>query len=312
MDSAAETQFKNAFQILDAVFLALGLASNLFVCFIMTRCSLARKSISNFYILQLSVTEVVYRTVLAALKIYTVNGKRHLISDTECKILILWPEAMCAAIFILLAGIAMDRKKHIINPLKAMAMDKHRKTRIVFIWLFALTISIPTSLTASVNPRLQLQNSTEELLLLCLLPRGQLLSKISFTIYSLFGFVVPLAIILRSYYQIYIYLRERAKTRKLNASYIRSKYRALRMMVHIILSFLLSWGPVMCSTLATVYGATVRIGDISVKHITICISLTSSIINPVIYSFGNVNFRSEVVRTFRSFILKVRWQRDLR
>lgn len=122
MNSAA-TQFQKASQTLDSVFLALGLASNLFVCFIMIRCKLTKKSISNFYVFQLSVAEVVYRTALAVLEIYFLNrNNHHLISDAECKVIIFWRQAFCAAVFILLVGIATDRKEHIINSIKAMTM----------------------------------------------------------------------------------------------------------------------------------------------------------------------------------------------
>ena len=311
MNSAA-TQFQKASQTLDSVFLALGLASNLFVCFIMIRCKLTKKSISNFYVFQLSVAEVVYRTALAVLEIYFLNrNNHHLISDAECKVIIFWRQAFCAAVFILLVGIATDRKEHIINSIKAMTMNKHRKTRIAFIWLFALILSIPMSLSATLSPRLKMlgrQNIYEKPLFVCLLPRGRLSSMISVIIYFFFAFFVPLAIISRSYYQIFIYLRDRAKTRKLSAFYIRSKYKALSMLVIITASFLLSWGPLMCSTLATAYDFKVRTGDISVMKIAISISLTSSFIHPFIYSFGNANFRSEVVRTFRSCISKARFQ----
>ena len=43
--------------------------------------------------------------------------------------------------------------------------------------------------------------------------------------------------------------------------------------------------------LAKVYGASVRFGDIPVKQIALSISLSSSVIYPVLYSFGNANFR---------------------
>ena len=51
--------------------------------------------------------------------------------------------------------------------------------------------------------------------------------------------------------------------------------------------------------LAKVYGADVRFGGISVKQVAVSISLTSSVIHPVLYSFGNANFQCEIVRTFR-------------
>lgn len=299
-----EENLQNALLTFDSVFLALGLASNLFVCFIMTRRKLTRKSISNFYIFHLSVAEVVYRMALAVLKIFVSERSYRFISNAECQAMTFWPNAMCAAVFVLLAGIAMDRKDHIINPLKILAMDTHQKTRIVLIWLFSVAISTPTLFSARVNPRLNSDTrdntSVSTTVFICVLPRGSLLSQISFTIYFLFAFIVPLTIIAHSYCKIFIYLRERAKTRKLSESYIRSKYKALRMLILIIVSFLLSWGPVMFCNLATVYGAIVRVGNISVKQISISISLTSSVIHPVLYSFGNANFRSEVVRTFRS------------
>lgn len=160
-------------------------------------------------------------------------------------------------------------------------------------------------LSVHVNPRLNnvgQDNSSQPAatpMFICVLPRGILLSQISFTIYFLFAFVVPLSITTNSYCKIFIYLRKRATISTMSACYIRSKYKALRMLVLIVVSFLLSWGPIMFTDLATVFGVKARIEGISAKQIAISISLTSSVIHPVLYSFGNANFRWEVVRTFR-------------
>lgn len=79
--------------VFDSVLLALGLASNLFVCFMMARGKLIRKSLSNFYIFHLSVAEVLYRMVLVILKILTSMIDYRLISNTECKAMAFWPDA---------------------------------------------------------------------------------------------------------------------------------------------------------------------------------------------------------------------------
>lgn len=71
------------------------------------------------------------------------------------------------------------------------------------------------------------------------------------------------------------------------------------MLVMVVVGVLLSWGPIMFSDLARVYGARFKVRDISLKQVTVSISLTSSVIHPVLYSFGNANFRCEVERVFR-------------
>ena len=172
------------------------------------------------------------------------------------------------------------------------------------------------------NPRLNnvgQDNSSQPAatpMFICVLPRGILLSQISFTIYFLFAFVVPLSITTNSYCKFFIYLRKRATISTMSACYIRSKYKALRMLVLIVVSFLLSWGPIMFTDLATVFGVKARIEGISAKQIAISISLTNSVIHPVLYSFGNANFRWEVVRTFRRckmwILTKIDWAFCLR
>lgn len=298
---------EHIFLVFDSVFLALGLASNLFVCFIMTRRKLVGKNLSNFYIFHLAMAEIVYRMVTAVLRIFTSMIDPRLLSHGDCKAMTFFPHATCATVFILLAGIAMDRENHIMNPLKTLGRTGHRKKRIASIWLFSMAISFPMIFGAHVNPLVTYgtgqDNSSQPISItpafICVLPRKSFASQISFTIFFFFAFVAPLSIITASYWKIFIFLRKRATKRTMSPCCIRSKYNALRMLVLIVVSLLLSWGPFMLLELAKVYGARVRFEDISVKEIAMSISLTSSVIHPVLYSFGNANFRWEVVRTFR-------------
>ena len=101
----------NIFLVFDSVFLSLGLASNLFVCFIMTRRKLVGKNLSNFYIFHLSMAEVIYRFTMAVVRIFTSRIDFRLLSHGECKAMQFFPHATCATVFFLLTGIAMDRKK---------------------------------------------------------------------------------------------------------------------------------------------------------------------------------------------------------
>ena len=295
------------FLVFDSVFLSLGLASNFFVCLIMTRRKLVGKNLSNFYIFHLSMAEVIYRFTTAVVRIFTSRLDFRLLTHGECKAMEFFPYATCATVFFLLAGIAMDRKNHIVNPLQNLGLTGHRKKRIVSIWLLSVAISFPIIFGAYVNPlvmRIKRQDNSSEPIsitpaFLCVLPRRSFASKISFTIYFFLAFVAPLSIITTSYWKIFIFLRNRATKRVMSPCYIRSKYNALRMLVSIVVSFLFSWGPFMFLELAKVYGAKVRFGHINVKQIVVSISLTSSVIHPVLYSFGNANFRCEVVRTFK-------------
>ena len=205
----------------------------------------------------------------------------------------------------------MDRKVHIIKPLKNLALTKHRKIRVASIWAFSLAISTPFLFSAHINRPLNgvSRNTSVTLTLsrhisaaprfVCIISHEKLRSQISFTIYFLLAFVAPLSIITHSYGKIFMYLRKRAAQRRRSACYIRSKYKALRMLLIIVISFLFSWGPVMFSDLATAFGVMVRTENIPIKKLVVSISLTSSVINPLLYSFGNAYFRWEVVRVFR-------------
>lgn len=290
--------------IFDSVFLTLGLASNLFVLFIMTRRKLIKKNISNFYIFHLALTEVLYRLALIVLKIFNSTVESNLISNAECKAMTFWPNVTCAVVFVLLAGIALDRKNHIINPLKNLALGKHRSTKIVMIWFFSVAVSFPLIFGADLTPKQKSAtqiNSSDSVpeAFTCLLPRGKRSSKISFTLYFLFAFIVPLSIITTSYCKIFLYLRKRAAKQNMSPCYVRSKCKALRMLVLVVVGVLLSWGPIMFSDFASIYGARFKVRDVPLKQVTMSISLTSSVIHPVLYSFGNANFRCEVERAFR-------------
>ena len=140
------------FLVFDSVFLSLGLASNLFVCFIMTRRKLVGKNLANFYIFHLSMAEVIYRFTMAVVRIFTSRIDFRLLSHGECKAIQFFPHATCATVFFLLAGIAMDRKNHIVNPLQNLGRTGHRMKRIASIWLFSVAISFPIIFGAHVNP----------------------------------------------------------------------------------------------------------------------------------------------------------------
>lgn len=182
---------EHIFLVIDSVFLALGLASNLFVCFIMTRRKLVGKNLSNFYIFHLAMAEIVYRMVTAVLRIFTSMIDPRLLSHGECKAMTFFPHATCATVFILLAGIAMDRENHIMNPLKTLGRTGHHKKRIASIWLFSMAISFPMIFGAHVNPLVTYgtgqDNSSQPISItpafICVLPRKSFASQISFTIF---------------------------------------------------------------------------------------------------------------------------------
>lgn len=121
--------------------------------------------------------------------------------------------------------------------------------------------------------------------------------QISFTIYFLFAFVVPLLCIVICYSRIIFFLWRKAKTtRMLNRYTAKAKLRAIVMFVKVFLSFLISWGPVMILDMIVSYakpGSTriYYVRTFPARPLFNCITLTSSIFNPIIYAFGDASFR---------------------
>ena len=320
--SDQETYFSTLFSI-SCTFVALGAVENIIVCCVLVTGKIGRSptKLSNFFILNLSIADLVFRSITF------LRQKKHRqnldsSSPVHCQ-LVIFSQFTCAAVtFVLLTGIAIDRYVHILFPLRALTIKTRKYLIVIFIWFYALVICSGFMVSASLSPRIKL-HAQQHILSnssLNLTSNGTAVSsdsnpfrrhctpgkpdslerKVAFTVYFLFAFVVPLTVITFAYTKITVFLWKRTKmNNSVNSSCAKAKLKATRMLVLVVFSFLISWGPIMILDIFESYPTKKRKSTyekLPLRPLFVCISQTSSIFYPFIYAFCDANFRKNLRR----------------
>lgn len=307
--------FNTVLNVIRNILLFAGIVSNLLVCTVMIKKK-DRKTLSKFFIFNLALADFVFR-ILGIYKRIVEEVNDGAISPPHCKAVVFFQYTCETVLFALLAGIAMDRGKNIVHPLQSFKTRYcHRKKAIILIWIYAVSISAGFVYSAT-SRRLMRQftgygnNSTTDnitntkaphrVLTLkshrahCIAgPHGSLRSQIAFTIYFVCGFLVPLCIMIISYTRVFCFLSNRAKHSILNRSVVKSKFKTLLILVMLVFSFVVSWGPITMLDLIQSYIHPGQ-GGRWLRPLTECLCYSSSILNPVFYAFGNESFRKEAI-----------------
>lgn len=319
--SDQKTYFTTLFG-LSCAFVALGAVENIVVCCVLATGRIGRSptKLSNFFILHLAITDLVFRAVNFLRR--TADRENLDASAVHCQLAI-FSQFTCAAVaFVLLTGIAIDRYIHILFPLRSLTMKTRKYLVIISIWFYALMICSGFICSATISPRPQFPRSQRYLLsnslsnltrnatvssdskplrIHCIPGKaGSLERKVAFTVYFVFAFVVPLILIMFAYTKITVFLWKRTKTNNaINSSMAKAKLKAIQMFVLVVFSFLISWGPVMILDMLASYPT--KRGRITYQKLPLrplfeCISQTSSIFHPFIYAFCDANFRRNLRR----------------
>ena len=299
------------------IFLITAMASNLLVCFVMMKTKGHRKTLSKFFIFNLAITDILFKI----LEIYELITER--VTDGlpffHCKITVFCQYICAAVLFNLLAGIAVDRSKHIIYPLQSFKHRRnyHGKRIVALIWLYALIISAAFLYSAtsikltrhfhatgediSQGSANNTNVSTEALTFTspkthCVAgPRVSDGSQIAFTIYFVLGFLVPLCTMAICYTRVFYFLSNRAKNTMLNKSVVKSKLKTVFTLLLLVLSFLVSWGPILMLDLLESFVVLDRDAELWLRPLVEVLCLSNSVLNPFIYAFGNASFRTQVI-----------------
>ena len=309
--------FNTVLNVFRNILLIAGIISNLLVCTVMMKKKDQRKTLSKFFIFNLALADLVFR-ILGIYKNIVEQLKDGAISPSHCKVVVFFQYSCETVLFALLAGIAMDRGKNIIRPLQSFKNRYcHRKKAIILIWIYAVSISAGFIYSAT-SRRLTREfkrsgnNSTTDNIMNkkapdttlifrsrrshCIPgPHGSPRSQIAFSIYFVCGFLVPLCIMIISYTRVFCFLRSRAKHSMLNRSVVRSKFKTLFILVTLVFSFVISWGPITVLDLIQSYIHPWQDVGVWLRPVAECLCYSSSILNPVFYAFGNESFMKEAI-----------------
>ena len=286
--------------------IVLGVILNGAICFVMLRGKRYKKNTSNFFILHLSVIELVIRLLIGPIVVYSLVATSK-IESIQCKFLSLFSNTFASATFISLAAIATDRYQNIVYPMKALTSKGKTFHLVVLVWLYSIIVSIPAVVSVtSVSIRelletdgMDCKNCSNKRI--CDMPQNAI-AQVSTTSYFVFAFVVPLALIFVLYTKIVIVLHRRRNNGMMHKVTARSKSKAVRMLVLAVIGYALSLGPGALLAMLTSYGNLYNTSfyqKFAVSWMVEIVQLTSSLGNPLIYAYYNGDFRKDLVKLFR-------------
>ena len=289
-----------------SLFIMLGILVNGVVCYVMLRGKRYRKNTANFFILHLSVTELVLRLLILPIMVYSLVSNSEM-ENVHCKFLTFFTTIFGSAIFLSLAAIAVDRYQNIVHPMKALK-SKRKPVRLVLqVWLYATIVSSPFVICVKSSyikkiPEVQemdCENCVDKNL--CDVSQDTM-GQVSTTSYFILGFLVPLVVILVLYTKIFTYLHERSNSGMMHKVAARSKSKAIRMLIITVFGYVLSLGPTAVFAMLRSYGifsSTSFDVMLMVSWIVELVTYTGSLGNPLIYAYYNRDFRKELLRLLR-------------
>ena len=288
---------------INLLLIVLALTVNAFICYIMIRGKRYKRNRSNLFITHLSMVELVYRLLIFPLLIYlAVPSSR--IQSFHCKVVSFFSRTSASAIFVSLVAIAADRYHSILHPLKNLKSKRKPTLRICAVWVYAASVSIPIVVSERAVPVVKIPEARGMNCddcankMLCDTPENSL-GRSSTTLYFLLGFGIPLAVIIWFYTKVAIFLHRRGKNGMMHKVKARSKSKAVRMLIITVFGYVLSLGPYVVVAMLRSYGLfnETPFGIMFlINGLVDFASLTSSLVNPLIYSYYNGDFRKEIVR----------------
>ena len=301
----------NMLSVLSWILVVCGMLENAVICWILAHKKMCLKSFSNFHLLNLAITDILFRIISTP---ELLSGELIGRSDATCKIGEFGKYTTLAVTFALLAGIAFDRYIHIVHPLRARTVTwKHSRNLILMSWIYGALCSAP--FLYSTEWEVFVDEEISEKFWNCRDIPG-LPFQISLFVFVGCSFIIPLVFMGVVYSRIVIVLWRRARNKMINKNMANIKIRAVKMMVLIVFTYFITWGPkLLLKIVEDLYfiEVTSEEGDdegsteddelgkgketftfllLEVAFETL--SLASSILNPLIFGYYNRSFREEL------------------
>ena len=289
-----------------SVLTVLGIMSNVIVCYVMHRTKAILKNLSNFFIFCLAFQEVIFRVVIFPLSVVVKLPSTARYSPAAiCELTNFLSAAWCSAAFCCTSIIALDRHNNIVSPLKSRTQKHNPFIVLILLWLYVTVFSLPFVFSASWVNIIELSEASDELLeylgewshtRMCDLSRGWI-GPFSTTIYFVFSFLVPIVVISTAYVRIVACLSTRTERHQIQTAATKSKRKAIRMLILVVLGFVLCWGPKSVVSVLRSY----HVLDEERHHIIFVVTMltemmmySSSIVNPFLYAYYNGEFRKQI------------------
>ena len=294
----------------------MGIIANCTVCGVLVRKKRLVKNFSNFHLFNLALTDIIFRIALTPMQVTIENLEVKHGSNAVCKLGAFGTYTTLAVTFMLLLGIAFDRYVHIVHPIKARYITwRHSRNVVILSWFYAAVCSSPVLFSMNYTKTgWNATNDTEYEL--CLSTPG-LPFQISSSVFLCFAFLIPLSFIALAYGKILNVLWQRGRSGMINSKVAKAKFRAVKMMITVVVAYLLSWGPQLIwiclqafERVSWEYTVDWESNETTLEdkmqlereYITLFIiddvvdlfTFTSSVLNPLIFGYYNKAFREDV------------------
>ena len=308
------SEFTNVVYVLQFAVAVIGIIADITICGILLRKKRLLKNFSNFHLFNLAMTDVVFRLALTPVLFAIENKEVRDGSNALCKLGGFGSYTTLAVTFVLLLGITLDRYFHIVHPIKARNITwKHSRKAVFFSWLYGAACSSPILFSMEYSTVDWKETDYE----VCLWGVG-LPFQISSSVFLFFAFLLPLALMTVAYAKILKVLWERARNNVcVNSQIANAKFRAVKMMVGVVIAYSISWGPKLVWDFLQAFEIVsleymidweseeipledkIREEKNYIKLLIIddtmeLLTYTSSVLNSVIFGYYNKSFREEL------------------
>ncbi len=275
---------------------AVGLVGNLMVFFLMKTRQGRKKSIINFFVINLAVTDFQFVLTLPFWAVDTALDFSWPFGHAMCKIILsVTVMNMYASVFFLTA-MSITRYWSVASALKIPSRKKSVSVKWVcaVLWILATVATAPTSIFSTVTV------VAGEKLCLLKFPDGQDWLALYHLQKIVIAFILPMFILSVCYLLLLRFIRKRGiNTRQ------RRRSKVAKSVTVVVLSFFICWMP---NHAITLWGVLVKLNAVHwdktyymvhtyVFPVTVCLAHTNSCLNPVLYCLMRREFR-KVLHSF--------------
>ncbi|XP_041854365.1 neuropeptide Y receptor Y8b [Melanotaenia boesemani] len=285
--------------------LAVGLIGNSCLVFVITRHK-EMHNVTNIFIVNLSCSDILMCIICLPVTIIYTLMDHWILGNTLCK---LTPYIQCISITVSIFSlilIAMERYQLIVHPTGWKPLVRQSYLAVAVTWIVACLISVPFLLYSVLT--LPFQNLSiplpvsDHLICMELWPSVKVRRAYT-TSLLIFQFLLPLALIMVCYLQIYLRLRRRKdmveRGRSVTEKNNKGSARINIMLFSIVVVFALCWLPL--NIFNTVFDwnheAIPSCGHDVIFSFCHLAAMASTCVNPIIYGFLNRNFQKQLKST---------------
>ncbi|XP_064118372.1 neuromedin-U receptor 2-like isoform X1 [Macrobrachium nipponense] len=295
--------------VLYALIAMSGVVGNFLTCLVVARNHSMRTS-TNYYLVNLAVADLIALCFTLPMEVYTVWVQYPWpLGDAVCRLRAVVAESLNIVSILTILAVSGERYVAITDPVIARTTHTLTRTTRVLpaIWLVALLAASPWGYYQQVN-HLRLGSSIILESAWCAISFHESYDSLPWVMWmsSVFGFIMPMLILIILYYKIGVVLSIDPPSRTPSAGNgaMHTRRMGIRMLVAVVVVFFLCWAPFHAQRLMFVfvnlYGTwTKNLRTVNQRLYVvagICYYLNSAM-NPILYSVMSVRFRIAFRRT---------------